>query len=122
MRKTKTTRRSRRRESVEAGCTGHGHSGVWSRRVTVRPRFGSTRRWRRLRALVLARDGHRCATCGRYGNDVDHIVPRCMGGPDVPSNLRVRCAHCNRTDGGKLGARIQQAHRHVWPGAIDLEA
>ena len=85
----------------------------------VRPRFGSTRRWRRLRTLVLARDGHRCALCGGYGNDIGHIRPRALGGPDVPANLRVECATCNRTEGGRLGARMQRATHH--PGAITLE-
>jgi len=102
------------------GAMGIGAAGSTARRsLRPRSRFGSTRRWRRLRALVLARDGQRCATCGGYGNDVDHIVPRSLGGLDVPSNLRVRCAHCNRSEGGKLGARKQQ--RREWPGAIDLQ-
>ncbi len=88
-----------------------------TRRAAARPRFIHTRKWRRLRALILARDGHRCATCGGYGSDVDHIKPRALGGLDVPSNLRVRCASCNRRDGAKLGARM----RSTYPGAITLE-
>lgn len=71
-----------------------------------------------MRALILARDGHRCATCGGYGNDIDHIVPLALGGATVPANLRVRCAHCNRSEGAKLGVRLQRStHR---PGAIEL--
>lgn len=89
--------------------------------LAARQRFGSTRRWRRLRLLVFARDGHKCATCGGYGNDIDHIRPLALGGASVPANLRVRCAHCNRSDGGKLGAKRQQAKRKEWPGAIRLD-
>lgn len=104
----------------DATAMGIGAVGSTARRASSsRRRFGSTRRWRRLRSLVLMRDGHRCATCGGYGNDVDHVIPRALGGRDVPSNLRVRCAHCNRSEGGRLGAAMQQ--RREWPGAIELD-
>lgn len=86
--------------------------------AAARPRFGSTRRWRRLRAIVLARDGHRCALCGNYGNDVGHIRARALGGQDVPTNLRVECASCNRSAGAKLGIQLR---RKDYPGAIELD-
>jgi len=72
-----------------------------------------------MRALVFARDGHTCALCGGYGNDVGHIRARALGGQDVPSNLRVECASCNRSAGAKLGERLRRATST--PGAIDID-
>ena len=33
------------------------------------------KRWRRARREVLERDNWTCQTCGKYGNEVDHITP-----------------------------------------------
>lgn len=76
---------------------------------------GSTRHWRRLRALVLDRDGHSCQlpvegghagnggpTCGAFATHVDHVVPRKLGGSDHPSNLRAACAPCNLRRGARV--------------------
>jgi len=67
--------------------------------------------WRKLRALVLERDGWSCrwadddGRCGAYANEVDHI-----DGADNhhPSNLRALCTyhHARRTS--------QQAHAARW--------
>jgi len=64
---------------------------------------GSTRRWRRIRAYVLDRDGHRCQVplldrpglCLALAEHVDHIEERCNGGTDDPANLRAACSHHN---------------------------
>jgi 5-methylcytosine-specific restriction protein A len=60
----------------------------------------STVAWRRLRLLVLARDGHRCQVagpdCATVATCVDHIVARADGGDCwAPSNLRASCHKCN---------------------------
>ena len=66
---------------------------------------GSTRQWRRLRvwaAYRLAASGSMpCTRCGEpiaYGErfDLDHLVPRALGGTDGPSNLGVAHPACNR--------------------------
>jgi 5-methylcytosine-specific restriction endonuclease McrA len=60
-----------------------------------------------LRWRVLNRDGHRCQSCGRSAAEkdvrleVDHIIPRCAGGPDDYANLQTLCHDCNRGKGGK---------------------
>lgn len=85
--------------------------------MTALTRAGSTRRWRRLRLLVLDRDGWRCqlpvdgggesdvALCGAWASHVDHITPRALGGTDDPANLRAACRACNL----RRGARITTA-------------
>jgi 5-methylcytosine-specific restriction protein A len=61
---------------------------------------GSTRRWRRIRALALQRDHYLCVPCQAEGKvtpavEVDHIVPRSQGGTDDLDNLRSVCAEHN---------------------------
>ena len=67
---------------------------------------GSTRRWRRLRQLILTRDHNVCAYCGGTATTVDHVIPRALlrdrpGMADHPSNLVAACSRCNRTKGTK---------------------
>lgn len=50
------------------------------------------RRWERVRRKVLDAAGWRCAACGRYGNQVDHIRPLHKGGhPWDENNLQALC-------------------------------
>lgn len=60
---------------------------------------GSTWQWRKVRAYVLARDGHVCqirlACCISHATHVDHITPKVDGGSDDPRNLRAACGPCN---------------------------
>lgn len=54
-------------------------------------------RWRRVRRIVLDRDGWRCRKCGKAGRlEVDHIVPLEAGGePFELDNLRALCRDCH---------------------------
>lgn len=57
-------------------------------------------RWKRLRLKVLRRASWRCAKCGGYANQVDHIEPLSRGGdPWDESNLQVLCKrdHAEKT-------------------------
>lgn len=58
---------------------------------------GSTRRWRKVRAHVLERDGHRCRLmldgCTFKATHVHHTAGRSAG--DDPANLVAACEHCN---------------------------
>ena len=48
--------------------------------------------------LLLERDGHNCGVCGQPLNgdaQTDHIVPRCIGGKDMSTNLRLAHRLCN---------------------------
>lgn len=68
---------------------------------------GSTRAWRRVRLLVLERDGWRCqlpaddgaGLCLAWASHVDHITARAHGGTDEPANLRAACARHNLARG-----------------------
>lgn len=80
------------------------------------PRRGSTRRWRRRRPWILARDGYRCrvpdftadgSSCGAPATEVDHIVPESLGGDDSDGNLRAACKPCNAKRGTILGNRLR---------------
>lgn len=43
-----------------------------------------------------------CIYCGAKTDlTVEHILPRCCGGPDIPDNAVKVCKKCNSTKGGK---------------------
>ena len=69
---------------------------------------GSTSKWRKIRAAILLRDGHICGWCGGKATEVDHIIPRYLGGEDDESNLISACWDCNRF-----------RDRAAWAKAID---
>ncbi len=57
-------------------------------------RDGSTRRWRKTRARVLARDHHRCANCGEIvGLEVHHVNGDHLD--NALSNLATLCGSCH---------------------------
>ena len=74
--------------------------------MVVRPRTGSTRRYRRLRKYIIARDGNRCQKCGS-GKSIQahHVVPLSAGGLDTPGNLRAICESCHESIHGKTWSR-----------------
>ncbi|GAF47378.1 HNH endonuclease [Rhodococcus wratislaviensis] len=55
----------------------------------------STPQWRRLKKLVIERDGNVCQQCGADGTvvalELDHIINVREGGTDDPSNARLLC-------------------------------
>lgn len=69
-------------------------------------RLPAALRWR-----IYRRDQGICRYCGvacgpeaeRW--EIDHVVPRALGGRDDPSNLALACRRCNQKKGAKL-----------WPG------
>jgi 5-methylcytosine-specific restriction endonuclease McrA len=60
-------------------------------------------RWRRVRSLVLERDGYVCWLCGLPGaNSVDHVHPVSLGGATHdPMNLRAAHYSCNSKRGNR---------------------
>lgn len=73
--------------------------------------------WRKLRAHVL-RGEPLCRQCRQSGRivqatDVDHIVPRSLGGSDEVENLQPLCGSCHArktaTEDGGFGNRIRNS-------------
>jgi 5-methylcytosine-specific restriction enzyme A len=72
--------------------------------------------WKRLRLVILSRDGYRCtiplkdgSACPRPATQVDHIRPISEGGaPYDPSNLRAACGHCNRRINAERRAELSR--------------
>jgi len=69
---------------------------------------------KRVRFEVFKRDRFTCAYCGRRPPEVllevDHVVPRCEGGPDTIDNLVTSCEACNR---GKAGKSLGDVAPHL---------
>ncbi len=63
---------------------------------------GSGNGWLRVRALVLARDGHACVVCGQRTPtlEVGHVIPKRNGGTDEFTNLRTLCRAHHKDKGG----------------------
>ncbi|GAB3251307.1 hypothetical protein GCM10027425_09170 [Alteromonas gracilis] len=100
---------------------------------------GSTRRWRRIRAAVLQRDGWQCQApgqvvgrigawaaalapstwprnaegralvCGAYADTADHVVRRHDSGTDDLRNLRALCTKHNSGRGERTDAELAAA-------------
>jgi 5-methylcytosine-specific restriction endonuclease McrA len=81
-------------------CLTCGRLGTTSYCIAHRPRNGSTRQWRTIRASVLASEPL-CALCGRPAQHVDHIHPIALGGTDSRANLQALCAACNLRKGDR---------------------
>lgn len=51
--------------------------------------------------LIKARDDHRCVYCGATAEEsgaplqLDHVIPRSLGGEDTAENLATCCRSCN---------------------------
>ncbi|MBB3108474.1 hypothetical protein FHS18_000502 [Paenibacillus phyllosphaerae] len=47
------------------------------------------------RLLILQRDNYVCKYCGRFGDTIDHVMPKSKGGLSTPDNCVCACAECN---------------------------
>src|SRR5438132_1281747 len=74
--------------------------------------------WRSVRAVVLARDSHRCRECGeqcsRGEADVHHLIPRAAGGVDDPANLITLCDGCHAAHHPNLQGTLARRMIERW--------
>lgn len=84
--------------------------------------------WDRIRPQIMKRDNHLCQPCKRKGRatparEVDHIIPKALGGDDHPDNLEAICTPCH-----KVKTKIEtgsKPRREIgtdgWPATDELE-
>lgn len=72
------------------------HRVVFQTENAYRPWHGRTMDSHASREAILARDRHRCAYCGGYGDEAEHIFPESRGGRHTFGNLVTACGPCNR--------------------------
>jgi 5-methylcytosine-specific restriction endonuclease McrA len=66
---------------------------------------------------VFRRDSFQCVYCGFDGRSfdawtflqVDHFIPRSLGGLDCLDNLKTACIICNQMKGAKTWASVEAA-------------
>lgn len=92
--------------SVRPGAKGAGGPQRTCRGAAVvdvarPPRNGSTRQWRKVRAVVLDRDGHVCKLglpgCLGRASEAHHVRGWAYG--DDPEHIVASCGPCNRRIG-----------------------
>jgi ATP adenylyltransferase len=78
-----------------------------------------------LRYEIFKQAGFHCNLCGVSADvralEVDHIIPRNIGGSDDPSNLQALCYRCNamKQDRDKTDfLRIRESYVHREPGCL----
>lgn len=91
-----------------------GFAGA-TRGTTTQRGLGYTHQQLRARLLPTAY-GKPCPHCGRIMHrgmklELDHIVPRMLGGTTTPTNVRIVCAACNHAHGARLGNQLRHTRR-----------
>lgn len=90
--------------------------------MTRRPDLTSSA-WKKLRLVVLNRDGWRCTSCGieveGFNATVDHIEPFVSAGvSNVMHNLTTLCRSCNSSKQDRRLFRLDWANRRWLPNGI----
>lgn len=75
----------------------------------------------RLRRQVLAEEPH-CRICLATGkitraSVLDHVVPLCLGGPTIRSNVQPACEPCSASKSGREGAMMRK-RQHLDRGHV----
>ena len=61
-----------------------------------------SRKYKKQRLIVLARDGYTCVYCGQDAHTVDHIVSLKHGGDPISlENMVACCKRCNSSKGSR---------------------
>lgn len=71
------------------------------RYVVTKWRYKATGKVPFSRKGVLRRDNYTCAYCGKYGNTLDHVLPKWKGNAATWNNSVCACQPCNNKKGGR---------------------
>lgn len=73
-----------------------------------------SKKWARLRQVVLLRDQYRCKHCLRYGNHVDHIDNNAHNN-DL-NNLQVLCVSCHSAKTAtEMAGKVSKPRKVIGP-------
>lgn len=75
---------------------------IYDQRRGTATQRGYDRQWRNIRDKQLS-DYLYCSVCGAIASEVDHIVPKSVGGTDDPLNLDSKCKRCHSAKTAKEG-------------------
>lgn len=90
---------SKRRKYCSYKCAQKVFSNFWHEiSVGDDNHFYTRTFWKKLRSLILERDGHRCRECGAKDEkmNVHHVQERRNNGTDDKENLTTLCVPCHR--------------------------
>lgn len=68
-------------------------------------------KWEEIRQEILKRDHYVCCNCGAEGKEVDHIIPKGLGGTDDKENLQTLCVCCHLKKTKQDQERIRRAKK-----------
>ena len=81
------------------------------------------RHWRHVRLQILDSANWRCTDCGRYANEVDHIVPLHKGGdPFGADNLQALCRSCHIAKTARENRREPTPAEAAWRALVASRA
>lgn len=96
---------------------------IWGHRATDREAISGSVRYQ-----VLLRAGRRCESCGASvadkAIDVDHIIPRSLGGLNDTSNYQALCWECNTNKGNRDKTdfhQLEKQYAHREDGCLFCE-
>jgi 5-methylcytosine-specific restriction endonuclease McrA len=113
----------RRQRAGEEGSIGTPSGSILVPRVILLPGFDRVpkRHVRYSRVNIFHRDKYTCQYCGerphRSQLNLDHVIPRSLGGRTTWENVVCSCVECNRRKGGRTPhqARLRLSRQPARP-------
>jgi 5-methylcytosine-specific restriction endonuclease McrA len=69
------------------------------------------------------KNGLRCPLCNNLVVELtkDHIIPKAVGGLDVPSNIQMICSNCNQLKNKLIDRLIIRMYKRMYEDPILIE-